>query len=152
MSTIIYIGVNMAKEEKTAWVMLLVAIGGYVTYLVLLFNREGTGSLTKTPYRDLLLWIILGSILANIVLTILVSIIGYKDGHKKDLRDREIYGYSEYIGHAFIVMGGLAALFMALYKVDYFWIANVLFLGFVLSGVLSSIAKIAMYRTGVPRW
>lgn len=142
----------MAKEEKTAWIMLFVSVGAYITYLVLLFSRVGSGSLVKTPYRDLLIWTVIGSIVANIVLTILVSIIGDKDGHKKDLRDREIYRFSEYIGQAFIVIGGVSALLMALYKAEYFWIANVLYLGFVFSAVLSSISKIMMYRRGVPRW
>lgn len=142
----------MAKEEKTAWIMLLVALGAYAIYLELLCSRAGSGSLVKTPYRDLMLWTIAGSIAANIALSILVSIVSHRDGHKKDLRDREIYRFSEYIGQAFIVIGGVSALLMAMYKVEYFWIANVLYLGFVLSAILSSISKIMMYRRGVPRW
>lgn len=152
MSTIINIGEAMAKEEKTAWIMLLVTVGTYAIYLSLLFGRVGSGILVKTPYRDLILWTVLSSILANIILSIFVSIISHRDNHKKDLRDREIYRFSEYIGQAFIVIGGVSALLMAMYKVDYFWIANVLYLGFVLSAVLSSISKIMMYRRGVPRW
>lgn len=142
----------MAKEEKTAWIMFLVTIGAYAIYLELLFGRVGDGSLVETPYRDLMLRTIVGSIAANIVLSILVSIVSHRDGHKKDQRDREIYRFAEYTGQAFIVIGGVSALLMAMYKFDYFWIANVIYLGFVLSAILSSIAKIMMYRRGVPRW
>ncbi len=142
----------MAKEEKTAWIMLLVTIGAYAIYLELLFSRVGNGSLTETPYRDLMLRTILGSIAANIVLSILASVVSHRDGHKKDQRDREIYRFAEYAGQSFIVIGGVLVLLMAMYKFDYFWIANVIYLGFVLSAILSSIAKIMMYRRGVPRW
>jgi hypothetical protein len=34
----------------------------------------------------------------------------------------------------------------------YFWIANVVYLCFVLSSVLASTAKIIAYRRGLPRW
>lgn len=152
MPAILSTEAEMAKEEKTAWIMLLVTIGAYAIYLELLFSRVGNGSLVETPYRDLMLWTIVGSIAANIVLSILVSIVSHRDGHKKDQRDREIYRFAEYAGQAFIVIGGVSALLMATYKFDYFWIANVIYLGFVLSAILSSIAKIMMYRRGVPRW
>ena len=142
----------MANEEKTAWIVLFVSIGAYTTYIAVLLSRVGAGSVIKTPYRDLLLWTVVGSIVSNVVLKILTSIISDRDGHKKDLRDREIDRFSAFIGQAFIVIGGVSALYMAMYKVDYFWIANVLYLGFVLFAVLSSIAKIMMYRGGVPRW
>ena len=142
----------MAKEEKTAWIMLLVTIGAYAIYLELLFSRAGNGSLSETPYRDLMLWTIVGSIAANIVLSILASVVSHRDGHKKDQRDREIYRFAEYAGQTFIVIGGVSVLLMAIYKFDYFWIANVIYLGFVLSAIVSSIAKIMMYRRGVPRW
>jgi hypothetical protein len=39
-----------------------------------------------------------------------------------------------------------------LLEVDYFWIANVLYLCFTLSAVLSSIAKIFAYRRGFHPW
>ena len=142
----------MAKEEKTAWIMLVVTIGAYAIYLELLFSSAGNGSLRETPYRDLMLWTIVGSIAANIILSILASVVSHQDDHKKDQRDREIYRFAEYVGQAFIVIGGVSVLLMAMYKFDYFWIANVIYLGFVLSAILSSIAKIMMYRRGVPRW
>jgi hypothetical protein len=33
-----------------------------------------------------------------------------------------------------------------------FWIANVIYLGFVLSAVVGGVAKVVVYRAGVPQW
>lgn len=142
----------MAKEEKSAWIMLMVTIGAYATYLTVLFERKGIGRLAETSYSRLMLFTIVGAIVVSILMNILVSIATDRDGHKKDQRDREIYRSAEYIGQAFIVIGGVSALVMSMFKVEYFWISNVLYLGFVLSAILSSITKVAMYRRGVPSW
>ena len=45
--------------------------------------------------------------------------------------------------------GAAAALFMAMAKVDYFWIANVIYLGFVLWAVAGSVLKLVAYRRGL---
>jgi len=66
--------------------------------------------------------------------------------------DREIYRFGEYIGQSFVVIGGVAALLMAMAEWDHFWIANVIYLTFVLSAMLGSVAKIVAYRRGFQPW
>jgi hypothetical protein len=39
-----------------------------------------------------------------------------------------------------------------MFEAGYFWIANVIYLGFVLSAILSSVTKVIVYRKGVPTW
>lgn len=75
-----------------------------------------------------------------------------QEAGKKDQRDREIYRFGEYIGQSFVVMGGVAALLMAMAEWDHFWIANVIYLAFVLSAMLGSVAKIVAYRRGFQPW
>ena len=140
----------MAKEEKTAWIMLIVTLAAYATYLAVLFGRAGSGPLAGTSYAYLMLSTIFGAIVATILISILVSASTDHDGHKKDQRDREIYRSAEYIGNSFVIMGSVAALILAMRRADYFWIANVIYLGFVLSAVLSSSTKVVMYRLGMP--
>ena len=41
---------------------------------------------------------------------------------------------------------------MAMAEADHFWIANVIYLAFVLSAILGSIAKIVAYRRGFQPW
>jgi hypothetical protein len=55
-------------------------------------------------------------------------------------------------GRSFVVVGGVAALLLAMTAADHFWIANVIYLTFVLSAVLGSVAKIVAYRRGFQPW
>lgn len=144
----------MSSEEKSTWIMGIVAIAGYLSYLVLVLsaaNSAGT-ALTEVDYVPLMLWTIGGAIVASIVLHIVVGIFTPRGGAMKDQRDREIYQISERIGQSFLVIGGVAAMLLAMFELGYFWIANVLYLCFALSSVLSCTARIIAYRRGFQSW
>ncbi|WP_127940252.1 hypothetical protein [Nonomuraea polychroma] len=142
----------MASEEKRAWIMVVVSVCAYGAYLAVVLGRAGTIPLTEVPYVAPLLWSIGGACLASIVLFIAVSMASPADIGKKDQRDREIHRYGEYTGQSFLVAGAIAAMIMAMLEWDHFWIANTLYLAFVLSAVLGSTLKIIAYRRGLPSW
>ena len=50
-----------------------------------------------------------------------------------------------------MVIGSLSGLILAMLRVDQFWIANALYLSFVLSALLGSIAQVAFYRFGLSK-
>ena len=137
----------MSSEEKTVWIRGIVAVVGYAVYLILVIPLLGSTPLGDVPYVAPFLWTILGAIVASIVLHIL-----FVRPEKKDQRDREIYRFGETVGQAFVVIGGVSAMLLALFEFEYFWIANVIYLCFVLSAILSAIAKLVAYRSGMPRW
>ena len=140
----------MSSEEKSAWVMGVVGIGGYLIYLVIIL---GTGvPLPEVDYVPAMLWTIGGAIVASIVLRIVWGMFTPGSEGKKDQRDREIYQFSERIGQSFLVVGGVAAMLLAMFELGYFWIANVLYLCFVLSAILSCTARIIAYRRGFQSW
>jgi hypothetical protein len=149
MSRNFYKGDTVSLEERFTWVEGIIAVGGYSIYLILLLGRAG-GDLAATPYVDLMLWTIGGAIVAGILGGILVSII--TRSHAKDARDRQIYRRGEAVGMSFVVIGALGAMVLSWLEVDHFWIANALYLCFVLSGILGFIAKSVMYRRGLPTW
>ena len=142
----------MAFEEKRAWVMVLVTVAAYATYVVVVLGRAGSAPLTEAAYAAPLLWSIGGAIGASILLHIALSTASPDGAGEKDQRDREIRRLGEYIGQSFLVVGGVAALGMALAEWDSFWIAYAIYLGFVLSAVLGSIVKIVAYRRGFQSW
>lgn len=142
----------MSFEEKSAWIMGVLAIVTYAVYVVIILGLAGATPLTEVPYVAPLLWTIGASIAASIVLHAVIGIVSPREAAKKDQRDKEIYRFGEYIGQSFVVIGGVAALIMAMAELDYFWIANVIYLAFVLSAVLGSIAKIVAYRRGFQPW
>jgi hypothetical protein len=148
MSTILDIGAEMSSEEKRAWIMAGVTVVAYAAYLAIVLGRAGSTPLTDVPYVTAMLWTIGAAIVANIALVAIVAIASPKDCDKKDERDREIYRFGEYIGQSLVVAGAVAALVMSIARVDYFWIANVIYLAFVVSAVLGSVTKIVAYRRG----
>jgi hypothetical protein len=141
-----YMGAGVAIEEKRAWIMLVVTVCATAVYLAIVLGRAGP--LVDVPYVSPMLWTVGAAIVTSIVLNIAVAISSPTEAGKKDQRDREINRFGEYIGQSFVVIGGVAALVMAMAELDYFWIANVIYLGFTLSAVLGSIAKIVAYRRG----
>jgi hypothetical protein len=144
--------VVVAFQEKRAWVMALVSIAAYAAYAVAVLSRRGTGALEDAPYVTALLWSVGAAIAANVVLQVPLSMTARQEAGARDERDREIHRFGEYIGQSFLVVGGVAALVLAMTDADQFWIANALYLAFVLSAVLGSVARIAAYRWGFQPW
>lgn len=130
----------------------VLAVSTYVGYLVVILGRTGDTPLVEVSYVATLLWALGISIAASIVLHMLMAMFSPKDTRKKDQRDREINRFGEHIGQSFVVIGGVAALGMSMAELDYFWIANAVYLAFVLSAILGSTAKIVAYRRGFQPW
>lgn len=142
----------MPFEEKSAWVMGVVAVSSYGVYLAIVLGMAGATPLADVPYVAPLLWTVGASIAVSIVLHVVMGISAPKEAGKKDQRDKEIYRFGEYIGQSFVVIGGVSALLMAMAELDHFWIANAIYLAFVLSAILGSVAKIVAYRRGFQPW
>jgi hypothetical protein len=122
----------------------VLAIVTYSIYLVVVLGLPGP--IDDRPYIAPLLWTIGGSIVASIVLHIFI---GMFSPRTKDQRDREIARQGDLGGQSFLVIGALGAMVLAMAEFDTFWIANALYLGFVLSAILGSIIKIGLYRFGM---
>ena len=142
----------MSFEEKYIWVLGVLAAATYAVYLAVMIPRLGTAPVGEVPYIDAMLWTIGGSIVASIVITIILGIFSPRTAGKKDARDREIGRHGEYVGQGFVIAGALGAMILAWLEVDWFWIANEIYLAFTLSAILGFITKVVGYRTGLPRW
>jgi len=142
----------VAHEEKRAWIMLVVTVVAYTAYVVVVLTRANGAPLTATAYVAPLVWSILLAILANIVLDIATSLGFPSTERRRDTRDKEIARVGDLTGQSFLVIGGLAALVLSLVEANWFWISNVLYLGFVLSAVLGSATRIAGYRGRFQTW
>jgi hypothetical protein len=142
----------MSFEEKGTWVSLLVTVGTYVAYLIIILGRADGVPLTEVSYVSTLLWTIGIAIGLQIIGRIAVAIAKPSEADKSDVRDKEINRFGDYVGQSLVVVGGLAALVMAMAEVDHFWIANALYLAFVLSGILAAVTKLIAYRRGFQPW
>jgi len=138
----------MSFDEKRAWIQGVVAVCGYGSYLAIVLSRAGGHPLAETHYATTMLATIGAAILAAILLNIAWGMGGPRGGSRKDQRDREINQFGEYIGLSFVVIGAVTAMGLAMAEQPYFWIANAIYLAFVLSAVVGSVAKIVAYRWG----
>ncbi|WP_394552719.1 hypothetical protein ACDF64_18025 [Agromyces sp. MMS24-JH15] len=139
----------MSYEEKGVWSFLVIAVVGYGVYLGLVLSPLATGTApTDVDWVAPMVWTIGGAILAGIVLRILLEIVWPSEGRTADQRDREIERTGERVGNSFVVIGAIAALVMCWFELDWFWIANAIYLCFVLSAILSSVTRLVAYRQG----
>ncbi|SDT26769.1 hypothetical protein [Actinoplanes derwentensis] len=131
----------MTHWERRAWVRLVVAVIGYAAYLIMV--------LSGLPYRGALLWTVGGAIVMSIVAE---AVINSRGSRLNDDRDREIGRLGDHVGQSFVVIGAVAAMLMAMAGWDRFWIANAIYLGFVLSAILGGVTKVVVYRRSMPEW
>jgi len=141
----------MTFAERNVWVFAIVSLASFLAYAGVILARAQDQPIQDVDYIAPMLWSIGLAIVASILGTILVSIV-WRGSYRKDQRDREIDRIGEYTGQSFLVFGGLSGLVLAMVEADWFWIANALYLGFVLSAMLGSITKIGLYRRGLPSW
>jgi hypothetical protein len=141
-------GAQMTYEEKGTWVYLVACTAAYAVYLAIVGPRLAGAPVADVSYVAVLLWTTAASILTSILGRTLVETARPSDSRRADVRDREIRQLGEYASRWFVVAGAGAALIMAMARWDYFWIANVLYLGFVLWAVSGSVLRLVAYRRG----
>src|SRR4051812_19758082 len=111
VSRIFYMGGIMVYEERNAWAGLIISPISMIVYVVLVLQKAAGGPLTDVDWFPLMLWVIGGSIVAVIILSIVWGIIaGAKDPDgvgRSDIRDRDISRMGGRVEQAFVVIAGL---------------------------------------------
>jgi hypothetical protein len=133
---------DMSAQEKGAWVYAAVAVVvpiGYFAYL------SATGAAYVVP-----LLVATGvAMVANMVLTIVAVAVRPEDVAPKDERDRQIDRAANSVGFSVMSLATLVPLVLAILEVEHFWIAQSLYLAFVLAALSTAITRIVGYRRGV---
>lgn len=142
----------MTHEQKRAWIRLVVAVVAYAAYAVVIVGRAGGRPLPDVPYVATLLWSVGAAIATSIVVEIAIGVTNPKASRVVDERDREIGRLGEHVAQSFVVIGAVAAMIMAMVEWDTFWIANVIYLCFVLSAILGGTTKVILYSRSIPQW
>jgi hypothetical protein len=143
---------EMTHDEKRAWIRLVVAVLGYGAYVGIVLSRAQGRPLAEIPYQGALLWTVGGAIVASIAAEIAMALLDRGASRVSDARDREIGRLGDHTGQAFVAIGAVTAMLMAMARWEHFWIANAIYLCFVLSATVGGIAKVVVYRKGVPQW
>ena len=149
----------MPFEEKMTWVNGVVTIIVPIVYFAIMLGR-----LQSTPAADISWQVpLIVALVASVVLTVIGSIVmsigtsvsavarGRKpedEIDRKDERDKTIGRHGDLVGYYVASAGMVGVLILTMFEVDYLWIANALYLSFVVAMVVSSVVKLVAYHRG----
>lgn len=138
----------MTFEEKSTWIQGVLSAGVSGVYFVTVLGRARHTAITEIAYEWMMLTAIGVAVVLSIVAHIVAAIASPTEAEKKDERDTSINRYGEYVGSYILAAGAVAALGLAMAQFEHFWIANAIYLAFVLTALTSSAVKIFAYRRG----
>ncbi len=139
----------MSYEEKGIWAYLIAVAGSYAVYAVIIIDRLATAPANQVHYAATLVWTTVASTVASVAVRTAIEATRPSESRRRDVRDREIGRFGEYTTRWLVVLAAGAAMVMAMARWDYFWIANVIYLGFVLWAIVGSVLKVVAYRRGL---
>jgi Flp pilus assembly protein protease CpaA len=142
----------MAFQEKSNWVVLIVAVPTLLVYAALIVPQVLGTPVTEIDWVPPMLVAIVAFVVANVLGNIAAAALNPREAELEDERDREIDRQGERIGNWLIAAGGVAGLVLAMAMAHQFWIANAIFLGGIAGSIVSSAVKIGAYRGTVQRW
>ena len=148
----------MSNEEKGQWVYLVAIVVTYAGYLVITLRQLGQTAPADIDYGPIILWAIGIGVILAIVGRIAVEIgarisdemAGHGEAQDADIRDRDIGRFGEYVAGTVLGVGMVVPFVLTLAELDYFWIANAMYLAFVVSAVVGVVVKLVAYRRGFP--
>jgi hypothetical protein len=146
----------MSSEERGQWVYLVVIVVTYGAYLVITLGRLGQTTPADVDYVPTMLGAIgvgialaiVGRVVVEIASRISAEMAGHNDVHDADVRDRDIGRFGEYVAGAVLGVGMVVPFVLTLAAFEHFWIANAMYLAFVVSAVVGTVVKLVAYRRG----
>ena len=155
----------MSWEEKITWVSAAVTAAVPAVYFTITLGQLGEVAVTEIAYQRSLLIAIGASIVLTIVGSILTGIgtgiwAGIRaeitgkgsaediDIDRKDERDVQISRRGDLVGYYVSSAGVVGVMAITMLEYEHFWIANALYLSFVVASLVSSAVKLVAYRRG----
>src|SRR5262245_7169345 len=139
----------MSYEEKGQWVYIVVFVVTFGAYALIVARQAAVGPLTEWDYAPTLLWTIGIGIALAIAGRIVVEIARPSETQTTDARDRDIGRFGEYVAGTVLGVGMIVPFVLALAASDTFWIANTMYVAFVLAAVVGAAVKVVVYRRGM---
>jgi hypothetical protein len=142
----------MAFQEKSNWVVLVVAVPTLLVYAAVIVPQVLSSPLAEISWVQPLILAIVGFVVANVLGNVAAAVSNPREADLSDERDQAIDRFGERIGNWLLVAGAIAGLILAMAMAHQFWIANAIFLGGLAAAIVSALAKIAAYRGWIQRW
>ncbi len=139
----------MSFEEKGIWAYTVIAVGVSAIYFAIVLGQLPQTAPADIAFQVPLVVTIGVAIGLSIAAHIVVAIMAPEDAGKSDQRDKDINRFGEYVGGLVLGVAAVVPFILALVEADHFWIANTIYLAFVLSTTIGSVVKIVAYRRGL---
>ena len=149
----------MPFEEKMTWVSGLAMIVVAIVYFAIMAGRLQSASAADIAYQVPLIvamvasvvLIVIGAIIMAVGTSVSATIRGRKpedEIERKDERDKTIRRHGDLVGYCVASAGMVGVLILTMLEADYFWIANALYLSFVVAMAVSTVVKLVAYHRG----
>jgi hypothetical protein len=142
----------MSFEERSTWIYGLVTVVIPTVYFATMLGQIRVRPAGEIDYVGPMLAAIGIAIAANIIGTILVAIgsaiVSGEDADRSDERDKNINRFGDYWAYYVLSIGVAGALILTFVQAEHFWIANAIYLAFVLASLTSVTLKLFAYRRG----
>jgi len=149
----------MPFEEKMTWVSGLAMIVVAIVYFAIMAGRLQSASAADIAYQVPLIvamvasvvLIVIGAIIMAVGTSVSATIRGRKpedEIERKDERDKTIRRHGDLVGYYVASAGMVGVLILTMLEADYFWIANALYLSFVVAMAVSTVVKLVAYHRG----
>ena len=142
----------MSLDEKRWWAYAAIALVAPAIYFAVVLPQALGTPVDQIEFQLPLL--IAGgggavlAVIANIVLRLASGITSAEGVVQTDQRDRDIHRRGEYVAGIVLAIALAVPFALTLLEVDHFWIANAMYLAFVLWALASSAVKLVSYRRG----
>lgn len=138
----------MSFKAKTTALMLVALTIVYGWYFITILPDIATTPIEDVAYQGALFATGVIFVLLFVVGMIILAAIDHRQANDEDERDRLIEARGDQLGGYVLAAAALAAMTMAIVEVSYFWIANALLAGLVLSELAKGFVMLAAYRRG----
>ena len=143
----------MSSEERGQWVYIVAIVITYCAYVAIILGQAAQTPVAEVDYVPVMLLAIgIGialAIIGRIVVEIAAQMAEPSASHEPDVRDREIGRFGEYFAGTVLGVGMVVPFALTLAEFEYFWIANAMYLAFVLAALIGAVAKLVAYRRGL---
>ena len=138
----------MSFEEKGTWLYLVLAITLPVIYFSTILGQVSSVPVAEIDYQGPLILMIGATIGLAIAGMIAIAIASPADADKSDQRDKDINRAGEYVGGTVLAAAMIVPFGLAMAEVPQFWIANTMYLAFIVAAICGTTVKLVLYRRG----
>jgi len=138
----------MSFKAKTTVVTLVVMTIVYGWYFFQVLLWASTTPVEEGFYQGVLFAMVVVLVVLFVVGMIVLAVVDHREANEEDERDRLIEMRGDQVGSYTLAVAVFVAMGLAMTEVAYFWIANALLAGLVLSELAKGAVMLVAYRRG----